>query len=198
MLFQAFPRTGLPRFFHDYADWVGTVDPLVRSGAIPDPTFVWWDVRPQPRLGTVEVRIMDAQPESAATAALCALVQALSRLELEEGFASSSLLHAQETLAENRFLAARDGPAAELIDPARGVRVPVADGLAEVLAAATPHAVELGSGDQLAGVPHLVAAAEASRQQRLAARSGIAGVVADLAARFDPGRFARTPLARSS
>ena len=43
-------------------DWVVTVDLLVRSGAIPEPTFLWWDVRPQPRLGTVEVRIMDAQP----------------------------------------------------------------------------------------------------------------------------------------
>jgi glutamate---cysteine ligase / carboxylate-amine ligase len=185
ILFQAFPRTGLPRFFDGYADWVRTVDVLLRSGAIPDPTFIWWDVRPQPRFGTVEVRIMDAQPAAAATGALCALVQALSRLELEDGFASPQLVHAQEVLSENRFLAARDGPAAELIDPARAVRVPVADWLADLLAAAAPHARALGAAGELAGVPALASAGEASRQEALAIREGIPAVVSDLAARFE-------------
>ncbi len=46
------------------------------SGALPEPTFLWWDVRPQPRFGTVEVRVMDAQSHVADTAALVALVQA--------------------------------------------------------------------------------------------------------------------------
>ena len=55
-LFDAFPRSGLPRGFRDYADWVATVERLLRSGAIPDPSFLWWDVRLQPRYGTVEVR----------------------------------------------------------------------------------------------------------------------------------------------
>ena len=60
-LFDAFPRTGVPRSFHGYSDWVRTVDALLRSGAIADPSLLWWDARLQPRLGTVEVRIMDAQ-----------------------------------------------------------------------------------------------------------------------------------------
>ena len=186
VLFQAFPRTGLPRRFEDYADWVGSVDVLLRSGAIPEPTFLWWDVRPQPRLGTVEVRIMDAQPRLEATGALCALVQALARLELEEGYAPRELVHAQETLAENRFLAARDGVAAELIDPVRALRVPVADVLADVLTAAMPHAGALGTADELASVAALVAAPEAARQEALAARAGVPAVVADLARRFSP------------
>jgi carboxylate-amine ligase len=184
ILFQAFPRTGLPRRFKDYADWVGTVDVLLRSGAIPEPTFLWWDVRPQPRFGTVEVRIMDAQPRLEATAALCALVQALASLELEEGYAPSELVHAQEALAENRFLAARDGVAAALIDPVRMRRVPVPDILADVLAAAAPHASALSAADELAGVPALVAAPEAARQQAHATASGIPGLVSALAQRF--------------
>src|SRR5215204_6324800 len=49
-LFQAFPRVGIPRVFNDYDDYVDAVDLLVRCGSIPDPTFLWWDVRPQPRL----------------------------------------------------------------------------------------------------------------------------------------------------
>ena len=95
ILFQGFPRTGIPRRFESYADWVETVGLLLRSGAIPEPTFLWWDIRPQPRLGTVEIRIMDAQPRLAATAALTALVQALARLELEQGFAAPALVHAE-------------------------------------------------------------------------------------------------------
>jgi carboxylate-amine ligase len=184
ILFQAFPRTGLPRRFADYADWVGTVDVLLRSGAIPEPTFLWWDVRPQPRFGTVEVRIMDAQPRLEATAALCALVQALARLELEEGYAPSELVNAQEALAENRFLAARDGVAAELIDPVGARRVPVADVLAGVLAAAAPHASALGAADELAALPAMVAAPEAARQEAHAAAGGIPGLVSALAKRF--------------
>jgi carboxylate-amine ligase len=184
ILFQAFPRTGLPRRFDGYADWVSTVDLLLRSGAIPEPTFLWWDVRPQPRFGTVEVRVMDAQPRLEATAALCALVQALARLELEEGYAPRELVHAQEALAENRFLAARDGVAAELIDPVRAHRVPVADLLADILAAAAPHASALGAADELAAVPALVAAPEAARQEAHAAAGGIPAVVSVLARRF--------------
>jgi carboxylate-amine ligase len=187
ILFQAFPRTGVPRPFDGYADWVDSVDVLVRSGAIPEPTFLWWDVRPQPRFGTVEVRIMDAQPRLEATAALCALVQALARLELEEGFAAPELVHGQEVLAENRFLAARDGVAAELIDPLRAVRVPVAEQLAEVLTAVAPHALALGVADELARAPTLVASPEAARQEAHAARAGIPSLVSDLASAFSHG-----------
>jgi carboxylate-amine ligase len=184
ILFQAFPRTGLPRFFDDYGDWVRMVDVLLRSGAIPEPTFLWWDVRPQPRLGTVEVRIMDAQPDLAATGALCALVQASARLELEEGHASSVMTHSQEILEENRFLAARDGPAAELIDPSRAVAVPLTDVLRDLLLAAAPHAEALGCATELAHVPDVARATEAQRQQDLAATAGVRGLVADLAGRF--------------
>jgi carboxylate-amine ligase len=191
IMFQAFPRTGLPRHFDDYGDWVRTVDLLLRSGAIPEPTFLWWDVRPQPRLGTVEVRIMDAQPRPAATAALAAFVQALSRLELEEGFAASKLMNAQEVLAENRFLAARDGAAAALIDPVLVRRVPISDVVADLVTAAMPHALALGAADELASVSSLVASPEASRQVSLAERCGIRELVSDLARRFAPSMAAR-------
>jgi carboxylate-amine ligase len=184
ILFQGFPRTGIPRRFESYADWVATVELLVNSGAIPEPTFLWWDVRPQPRLGTVEVRVMDAQPRLAATAALAALVQAIARLELEQGFAGPALVTAQEALAENRFIATRDATAAELIDPEHCNRIPLARLLDDVLAAARPHAVALDALDELEEVRTLVLAPEPSRQERLKASAGLEVLVADLAARF--------------
>ena len=78
-LFDAFPRTGVPRSLHGYSDWVRTVDALLRSRAIADPSLLWWDARLQPRLGTVEVRIMDAQTTVEDVGALAALVQSLAR-----------------------------------------------------------------------------------------------------------------------
>ena len=60
-LFQAFPRAGVPRRANTYAAYVERLDVLLRAEAFPEPTFVWWDVRLQPRFGTVEVRIADAQ-----------------------------------------------------------------------------------------------------------------------------------------
>ena len=108
-LFQAFPRVGIPRAFADYADYVEAIDLLMRCDAFPEPTFLWWDVRLQPRFGTVEVRIMDAQTTVADYAAIAALVQCLVRLEVERRNRQDRLIEPPEVLAENRFLAARDG-----------------------------------------------------------------------------------------
>lgn len=80
-IFQAFPRTGVPRLFEDYADYVATVDALIASGAVPDPSFLWWDVGLQPSLGTVEMRVMDAQSTVGEVAPLVALIQSLAGLD---------------------------------------------------------------------------------------------------------------------
>ncbi len=119
------------------------MDLLIRCHAFPEPTFLWWDVRPQPRFGTVEVRILDAQTTVAETAALAALIQCIARLEIEEGYVSERLVANQEALDENRFLAARDGMEAELIDPDTERRVPARELLARLLEACAPHAREL-------------------------------------------------------
>jgi carboxylate-amine ligase len=167
-LFQAFPRVGIPRVFSSYADWARSIDLLIASDALEDHTYLWWDVRLQPSWGTVEVRIMDAQVSCEQTAALVALVQSLVRLEVLEGYASSRVLHAQEVLEENRFLAARDGVAAQLIDPDRGTRVPVAELAAGVVEACMPHAEELGCAEELSLVTRLIERPSAARQRALA------------------------------
>lgn len=144
-LFQAFPRVGIPRAFSDYDEYVETVDLLIRCDALPESTFLWWDIRPQPKFGTVEIRVMDAQSTIAHTGALVALIQAIARLELEEGFVSPRLIEAPEVLAENRFLAARDGMDARLIDPVLERRVPAREQLVGLLEILRPHAEDLGT-----------------------------------------------------
>ena len=169
-LFQAFPRVGIPRTFRSYAEYVESIDMLLRCDAFPEPTFLWWDVRLQPRFGTLEIRVMDAQTRVADTAALAALVQCLVRLEALEGHASRSLVTRPEVLEENRFIAARDGMGAQLIDPGRECRRPAHEWVDEMLAACAPHAADLGCGDELESVRALAAATGAMRQRSRAGR----------------------------
>jgi carboxylate-amine ligase len=183
VIFQAFPRTGPPRLFADFAEYVETVDVLIGSGAIPDPSFLWWDVRLQPALGTVEVRVMDAQSQVRDVAPLVALIQSLARLEFD-GECSSPPPSA-EVLVENRFLAARDGMDARLIDPTTRCLIPVRDMLDSLLAACRPHALALGCADALDGVEPLAAANGAARQRDFVAlNGGLDQLVASLADGF--------------
>ncbi|MDW5594813.1 YbdK family carboxylate-amine ligase [Conexibacter stalactiti] len=185
IVFSTFPRTGIPRRFDDYLDWVGAVDPLIRAGAIPEPTFLWWDLRLQPKLGTLEIRIMDAQTRVEDTAALVALVQSVARLELEEGFVARQLVRSPEVLAENRFLALRDGMDADLIDPVAERLVPAREQLERLLDAARPHAEELGCRDELDEAARLAAEPGAARQRALAERArNLPEVVRGLAEAF--------------
>ena len=183
-LFQAFPRAGIPRRFGSYAAYVESIDTLLRADAFPEPTFVWWDVRLQPRLGTIEVRIADAQTTVGEVAALAALIQSLVRLEATEPLADDLLLDAPEVLAENRFLASRDGVEARLIDPVEEERVPVERSLAELLERARSHARELDCGAELSAVSELARRPGARRQRAIASERGLPAMVAELSSLF--------------
>jgi carboxylate-amine ligase len=119
IVLQTMPRTGLPPVFESWREFEATLAALRRAGAIADATYLWWDVRPQPRFGTVEVRIMDVQPWVEDSAALAGLVQALvrhygKRYDRGEGFAKANRL----VVGENRWLAARHGLRARLVTEA--------------------------------------------------------------------------------
>lgn len=186
-LFQAFPRVGIPRAFGDYATYAETVDLLIRTEAVPESTFLWWDVRPQPKLGTVEIRVMDAQSRCEDTAALVALVVCLVKLEADRGYASETAIAAQEVISENRFLAARDGVDARLIDPDLEQRIPVPDLLAPLLDECRPIAQDLGCESELEGVETLIADPPARRQLDISRRiTSLGRLVEHLAEEFAP------------
>jgi glutamate---cysteine ligase / carboxylate-amine ligase len=179
-LFQAFPRSGIPRRFGSYPDYVESIDVLLRADAFPEPTFVWWDVRLQPRFGTVEVRIADAQTTVGEVAAIAALIQVLVRLEATEHFAPEALLDAPEVLAENRFLASRDGMQAELIDPSLRARIPAERALAEAVSAGRPHARDVRCRHELGAASDLGRFPGSERQRQLAADLGFRATVQHL------------------
>lgn len=181
-VFGAFPRTGTPRSFDSYDEYVETLEPLIASGALPDPTFLWWDVRLQPALGTVELRAMDSQISVSDVVPLVALVQSIARLELAGD--STGGRPAPEVLEENRFLAARDGLDARLIDPATERLVPARTVIEELCDECRPHAAALGCSTELARVRRLAAANGASRQRAWSRVGGIESVLPALVQRF--------------
>ena len=170
-LFQAFPRVGIPRQFPSYADYVEGIDLLLRCDAFPEPTFLWWDVRLQPRFGTLEVRVMDAQTRVADTAALVALVQCLVQAggarRLTRATRSSTR---PEVLEENRFIAARDGMEASLIDPAREAGGRRASGSTSCSTRARRTPPTSAARAELESVRALAAATGAARQRSRAGR----------------------------
>src|SRR5271166_1301121 len=116
-IFRALPRVGLPPRFEDWADFERRVGTMSESGMIEDYTYLWYDVRPHPRLGTVEIRAMDAQTRVEHTIALSALVISLVRLLVEQFQAGAAAIDPPwEILDENRWIAARHGLEGRLYD----------------------------------------------------------------------------------
>ena len=110
MVFAAFPRSGPPPRFRDYADYAEVVGQLEKTGCIADYTHIWWDIRLHPRFGTIEVRVMDAVTRVEDTTALAAYVQGLVKLYSDRYESGAELPSYHRILTtENKWLAARYG-----------------------------------------------------------------------------------------
>jgi glutamate---cysteine ligase / carboxylate-amine ligase len=171
MVFAAFPRSGPPPRFRDYADYAEVVGQLEKTGCIADYTHIWWDIRLHPRFGTIEVRVMDAVSRVEETTALAAYVQGLVKLYSERCEAGAELPSYHRILTtENKWLAARYGLEAPVMDLATGRRnrVPVAQLVRRALREIEPHARELGSERELEGIREILARGSgADRQLRV-------------------------------
>jgi glutamate---cysteine ligase / carboxylate-amine ligase len=155
MVFAAFPRSGPPPRFRDYADYAEVVGQLEKTGCIADYTHIWWDIRLHPRFGTIEVRVMDAVSRVEDTTALAAYVQGLVKLYSDRCESGGELPSYHRILTtENKWLAARYGLEAPVMDLVTGRRnrVPVAQLVRRALREIEPHARELGSERELEGI----------------------------------------------
>jgi glutamate---cysteine ligase / carboxylate-amine ligase len=172
------PRTGIPRAFADWADYTATVESLCRISGLPDQRSLWWDVRPHPRLGTLEVRCLDGQSSLADLRALATLVHCLVWHEalVPDGDAPSI-----EVLAEASFQAIRDGVNARLALDG-GTPQPVAELARHATELASGYAARLGCGDELAHIERLTLEGNGAVRQRRAFRDGgMPGVLAAVA-----------------
>ena len=171
LVFAAFPRSGPPPRFRDYADYAEVVGQLEKTGCIADYTHIWWDIRPHPRLGTVEVRVCDSVSRVEHAVALAAYCQALVKMYSERFDRGEEIRSYHRILtSENKWLAARYGLEAPLMDLATEARnrVPVAQLIRRRLKELAPHAKELGSEDALEGIREILSGGNgADRQLRV-------------------------------
>ncbi len=168
MVFAAFPRSGPPPRFRDYNDYAEVVGQLEKTGCIADYTHIWWDIRLHPRLGTIEIRICDAVTRVEDAVALAAFCQALVKFYCERYEAGKEIPSYHRILtSENKWLAARYGLEAPVIDLATGRRnrVPVAQLVRRTLRDIEPHARELGSERELEGVRAIIGRGNSAERQ---------------------------------
>lgn len=171
-LFDAFPRSGLPPALSSWEEFELLIDRGVRTNAFRDYTYIWWDLRPHPNLGTIEVRICDAQTPLERTAALAALVQSLVAT-LGERWERAEELPMEPALlvGENRWRAARYGLETDLIWLERDEERPAREAALHLLELAAPAASRLGCSGELEGVERICTEGTGSEEQRRRAES---------------------------
>jgi len=186
MVFAAFPRSGVPPRFADYGEYAEVVGQLEKTGCIADYTHIWWDIRPHPKWGTVEIRIMDAVTRVEEAVAIAAYIQGLVKLYSDRYDAGKELPSYHRMLVtENKWLAGRYGLEAPVMDLVTGRRnrVPVAQLVRRTLRDIEPHARELGSDRELDGIRQILSRGNgADRQRRVFnANRDVAEVVHEIA-----------------
>ena len=167
-IFRAFPRVGVPPYYRNFEDWSRRIEFMTRSQSIGDYTFLWYDVRPHPNFGTVEIRVMDSQTRVEHTLALAAMAQAMVK-ELAEHYEANKKLsdYPYEMLDENKWLAARHGLGGQLVDLPKVDRVMVPDLAKRLIERLRPHAEELGSADELDGLEDILTNGNGAARQLL-------------------------------
>jgi len=174
---RSYPRCTVPPVLRSYEEYEWRMRQIVAAAGAPDYTHVWWDLRPQPRLGTLELRVMDARPSVSQCVALTALAQGMARHAAE---APPSVDLPVEVLQENDFRAYRYGLEARVLD---------VDGFVKPLRQLAHEAVE-DARDVLAGdgldeplsevAAMLDAPLECERQRRVHAAGGMPALLEGL------------------
>jgi carboxylate-amine ligase len=182
---QAYPTRGIPPVVTSYAEYRERVEGILSSGHLPDDSYVYWDLRLRPRLGTLEVREMDAQTSIDDVAALTALIQSLC-CAIAQGALGPQSLPPRDELNWSMFTAARDGTAA--IVSHRGKVQPLTSWVDETVHCLKPIARELDCDDELMHVRKIVSdGGGAAAQRRTVASDGLTALVPSLIDRSRAG-----------
>jgi carboxylate-amine ligase len=173
------PRSGAPPPFGSYDEWEAFVERYVELGLADGYTRFWWDIRPHPSFGTLEIRMPDQPTSLERTIAFAALLQALC-VALADRPARGDAA-ARGDYAQNRWAALHDGPRAKLVHPYRRELVPAAALAEELLELVGEPARELGTLELL--TPLATGGCEADRQLEVGRERGLEAVCADLVER---------------
>ena len=190
-VFEGLPTAGLPHQLNDWAQFEQYMETLIKTGTIDSIKEVWWDVRPHPTYGTVELRICDGLPTIAEVGMVAALSQCLVDTfdrEIDKGYTLPT--PRRWVVQENKWRAARYGLDASIIVGQDGVQ-PLRDALRELVQDMRSTAERLGCSAELDVVEQVLeGGASYQRQRAVAAASGgdLTAVVDSLLAEFAAGK----------
>jgi glutamate---cysteine ligase / carboxylate-amine ligase len=178
-VFALVPRSGLPPSFRAWEDFEKYVQTLVGAGLVPDYTYCWWDTRPHPRLGTVELRAPDAQTDPARAVSLAALAQCLVATAGEHVPEDPLLTE------ENKWSATRHGLDARFHDFSTGETLAAREVARNLVRSMTPASQDLGCEAELEGIQEILAAGNGADEQRrvFGGRGSLEAVAKHLVAR---------------
>jgi glutamate---cysteine ligase / carboxylate-amine ligase len=159
-VFGLMPRSALPPAFRAWEDFEGYVDALVTAGSIPDYSLCWWDVRPHPRLGTVELRAPDMQTEVHRSTSLAALAQCIVATADEDPPEDPLFTE------ENKWRAIRYGLEARLHDFSTGRDASARQTARDLVKRLRPVSQDLGCEVELDGILEITESETGADRQR--------------------------------
>jgi carboxylate-amine ligase len=171
---RASPTSGLPPRMRDWTDYARLVKRHISAGLIDSAKELWWDVRPSPEYGTVEVRVCDMPADLASVLGLTALIQCLV-VDLGQSSGRQPALDdcVLAIIRQNLWLAGRFGLGAGLIDVHSGLEVPARDVAKQLAERLHEISCDLGCAAQLRLVDAMASAPSgAARQLEIFARTG--------------------------
>ncbi len=192
IIFGGLPTSGPPEQLADWSEFEDYMDTLLRAGTIRSIKEVWWDIRPHPDFGTLEIRMFDGVPTLREICMVAALSQSLVQLfdtQLDRGYRLPRT--APWVVRDNKWRATRYGLDARMITDGAGSTAPVRDELYELVRELTPVADRLGCGAELDVVSDVLDRGASYERQRAIVEKGgeLADVVDALATEFAEDRF---------
>jgi glutamate---cysteine ligase / carboxylate-amine ligase len=166
-VFEGLPTAGLPPRLAGWAEFETLMDGMLNAGVIASIREIWWDCRPHPDFGTVELRMCDGITNLDDVASIAALAQSLVTLLIEQMDAGEPLPGGAEwVVRENKWLASRYGLDSSFIVDVHGNRRPAAELVLELVDLLGPTARALGCADELAGIGTILERGPSYRRQR--------------------------------
>jgi YbdK family carboxylate-amine ligase len=180
-VFESLPTAGLPYAMDNWGQFQRFMRTLIGAGTIRSIREVWWDIRPHPGLGTIELRICDGIPTLDETCAMAALSQSLVVWLTERYNAGLELpVHRAWTIRDNKWRAARYGLDAEIIRDEDGNLVHLRRSIGDLLERLEPVAERLGCCQDLLRINSILErGTSATRQREVHALTGNLSAVVD-------------------
>ncbi len=172
-VFEGLPTAGLPPWLESWADFETYMSTLVAAGAIATVREVWWDVRPHPDFGTIELRMCDGIPSLGEVASVAALAQSLvAHLDALDDEGQAPVRQPGWLLAQNKWRAGRHGLDASFIVDETGTLQPARDAIAELVLQVRPQALELDCAEELDAIAVITEVGPSYLRQRAASAGG--------------------------